>query len=272
MIRLPPLFLFLLLLGNTFFTSCRKDKIAVSRINCLIDSVTLNDGYSFHFKYKGNQVEEIRSYLNGDPQHIISHTYTGNLLISKAYYFIPIQSFTRKYEYRYTNDLLTSFTHYRFNSARNVYEKVRSSLFAYTGKQLSTARISSFNSTDSINPIGNSIYYYTVANGVTDSAFSDSWNLNGISYKYLVVNKENPLRNNYFFLTDPITIHRDLLFDPIYLPVLMNEKYTITINKCQNFNYSEVFQQIRTGVNNFGLPLFVSWDPWHSDYYYKCNQ
>ena len=261
---------------SIIFFSCKREKPPTITNNgadaCAIDSIYFENGYSFYFKYNGNKIDEITVFRSDRmPINKITYLYEGNLLKSKIYFSILLQLVTRRYECKYSADLLYSFTHYQINQSGIGFYKARSTELTYSGRRLSKATISSFNSSDSLNPISSLIYNYYGSNDAVDSLFSNAWFITGDTYTYKVLNQSNPMRKNNFYINDPVINQMDLMFDPVILPVLINEKYTVDIYRTRPSTGVQLYSQIRTGVNGNGFPLFFSWSNYNADYYYKCN-
>jgi hypothetical protein len=254
-----------------FLVSCRKDSIKSEGSLCKIDSVRSTDGFSFHFQYNDEKISEIRSYFEGKPLHIITLIYNDGLLIEKSFYFIASKTVTRKYVYQYDNALLSSIIQLNFNSTSNSFVKVKSSAFTYEGKRLLSAKRAFFTPVDTVSGFGIVEYVFSgVGNNATAAQPSDA---TFISYSYQVTDKINPLRKNYFFLIDPALANAslDILFEPRYLPILMNENYTIS---CKDELFNNYFTQVRVGTDFNENVLFISFEnsaafAW--DFYNKCQ-
>ncbi len=261
-------FLSFIIFALTFFiVSCKKENNSVVDKFCETDSVTDIREVSYHYSYNGNKISQVNTFDHGTPYHKITYSYSDSQLIEKAYFFIPSQQTTRKYSYKYENGLLSSITEYKLNNTTSIFAKKRVSQFIYNLKSLSVGRTLFFD-TDTINA-NYKIEYYFFGSPNTDSAVLND--LSNVSFKYGMDNKNNPLKKDYFFLSDPAIEYNGLIFDPVYFPFLLNDKFT--------FSYiSDVLGlsgQLRVDVNSSGKPLFfflkagLDFQVW--DYYSQCN-
>ncbi len=250
-----------------FILSCKKENNSVIDKFCVTDSVTDIREISYHYNYNGSKISQVNTFDHGTPFHKITYSYSDSLLTEKTYFFIPSQQTTRKYSYKYENGLLSSITEYKLNNATSILAKKRVSQFIYNLKSLSVGRTLFFE-IDTITS-NYKIEYHFFGSPNTDSALSND--LNYVSFKYGIANKNNPLRKDYFFLSDPAIEYNELIFYPLYFPFLINDQFTFSYIS----NVLGQSGQLRVDVNSSGRPLFfflkssADYQVW--DYYSQCN-